>query len=150
MRKLTEAQQVVGPLRQKNRQFIARNLELSARNRELESTSLSLSATSSARKEKTDPRSKDDSSRSTRSSSSSKKLRSRISLGNVSIFFILFMWLLNHCLGCKLWIYNCQTNHFHAAFICSLTFAVIIDCLLSCIRYHNSTLHINTSELRKD
>ena len=65
-------------------------------------------------------------------------------------FFILFMWLLNHCLGCKLWIYNCQTNHFHAAFICSLTFAVIIDCLLSCIRYHNSTLHINTPELRKD
>ena len=70
-RKLTEAQQAVGPLRQKNRQFIARNLELSAKNREL-SQSIG----------QPEENAKDDgsrSSRSSRSSSSNRKLRARIS-----------------------------------------------------------------------
>ena len=65
----------MGPLRQKSRQFIARNLELSARNRELESASVSSS--SSVKRERQAQ------GRGSRSSSTNK-LKSRILLGKVS------------------------------------------------------------------
>ena len=69
----------MGPLRQKSRQFIARNLELSARNRELEAASVSSS--SSARRERTEQtRSREAGSR---GSSANRKLRTRIQLGKV-------------------------------------------------------------------
>ena len=75
VRKLSEAQQAVAPLRQKSRQFIARNLELSARNRELESASVS-SSSSVKRERQTQGRGS--------RSSSTNKLKSRILLGKVS------------------------------------------------------------------
>ena len=36
VRRLSEAEQAVTPLRQKSRQFVSRNIELSARNRQLQ------------------------------------------------------------------------------------------------------------------
>ena len=66
----------MGPLRQKSRQFIARNLELSARNRELESASVS-SVSSSVKRER-QPQGRGS------RSSSTNKLKSRILLGKVS------------------------------------------------------------------
>ena len=71
----------MGPLRQKSRQFIARNLELSARNRELESASVS-SSSSVKRERQTHSRGS--------RSSSINKFKSRILLGKVSSYIKIF------------------------------------------------------------
>ena len=68
----------VEPLRQKSKQFIARNLELSARFRELESATKKLDKTEGSLL------SRDDNGKINKSSQSTRKLRTRISLANVS------------------------------------------------------------------
>ena len=78
VRKLSEAQMKVEPLRQKSKQFIARNLELSARFRELESATKKLDKTEGSLL------SRDDNGKINKSSQSTRKLRTRISLANVS------------------------------------------------------------------
>ena len=50
--KINASQQIVAPLKMKNRQFLARNLELSARNRQLETGRRGVSVNSPGQRER--------------------------------------------------------------------------------------------------